>query len=185
MSKPRPNSPLKTQTEDRQREIIDYMLKHTLMETRAWLQEDGLNTSTAALSQFWSWWHLRQGFEELEADTQNFADFLKQARPDLDEAGMHNYAQQYFTTKAIKLGDQDAYLAMTSAKHKAMVDVEKLKVEKERLQMDQQKFRRETCALFVEWFNDKRAREIVESGASRADQIKQLYATMFPEETQQ
>lgn len=41
------------------------------------------------------------------------------------------------------------------------------------------KFQQETCEKFLAWYQDQRARDIAESGASNADKIAQLRATYY------
>lgn len=46
----------------------------------------------------------------------------------------------------------------------------------------EEKFRRETCSLFLEWRTNEEANRIASSGASHAEKLDQLYLTMFGKE---
>lgn len=50
------------------------------------------------------------------------------------------------------------------------------------LSLDQERFKRETCELFLKWSADQRAKEIAGGQASNADKIEQLGQLMFGEE---
>lgn len=55
---------------------------------------------------------------------------------------------------------------------------DKVRQKDEDLNLQRDKFARETCVLFFKWFGDKRAREIAESTSSNAEKIaalRQLY----------
>jgi hypothetical protein len=47
------------------------------------------------------------------------------------------------------------------------------------LELQREKFQRETCRLFLEWYGDKRAQEIAGSDASNEDKIARLRQTYF------
>jgi hypothetical protein len=50
------------------------------------------------------------------------------------------------------------------------------------IDLARQKFRRQTCELFLKWYDDKRAKDIVESRSSNAEKLEQLGQTLFGEE---
>ncbi|HUB67463.1 MAG TPA: hypothetical protein VL981_08270 [Candidatus Methylacidiphilales bacterium] len=52
----------------------------------------------------------------------------------------------------------------------------------EKLDLERKKFQRETCALFLQWYDDKKAREIVESSGGNAEKIEQLGRAIFGED---
>lgn len=59
--------------------------------------------------------------------------------------------------------------------------MEHLKIEQKReeLGLAKDKYRRETCELFLKWRSDQRASEIADSGASNSEKIDRLMQTMF------
>lgn len=63
-----------------------------------------------------------------------------------------------------------------------MVDIQRRRAvqAEEKLKLEQQKFARQTAELFLKFYEDKRAREIVEKKGPRTAQIEQLRQLMFP-----
>lgn len=64
--KVRTDAKLKMLPKERQSDIANHLLHHTLDQTKAWLRASGLNTSSASLSEFLSWYRLGQHFQESE-----------------------------------------------------------------------------------------------------------------------
>jgi len=102
MKKPRADSHLKTLPPERQRTIIDALQTRKLAEVRADLRQDGIETSSAALSEFWAWWHLREQFQDAESSVQTLCKLLKDQRPDMPEEQLADYGQQVFSLLALK-----------------------------------------------------------------------------------
>jgi hypothetical protein len=57
-----------------------------------------------------------------------------------------------------------------------------LDLKKEQIDLDRKRYQRQTCELFVKWYADARAKEIVESRDSNSDKIEQLGQKMFGED---
>lgn len=58
-----------------------------------------------------------------------------------------------------------------------------LKRKQRELELNEQRFQRETCRLFIEWSADARARELAESGGvAMEEKIRRLKEMMFPED---
>jgi|SRR5579884_271193 len=169
--KPRGDSPLRTLPEERQAEIIALMKKHTTAKVRAMLIKDGLTVSTGALSDFFSWWHLRQQFTQNQSDVSTLLEQLKKAQPELSEKQLFNYGQQVFSLLAMKTENPEIWTW-----------VQKTRQKEEELQIERQKFRRETCKLFIEWVANEEAKKIANSTASNADKIEALGKKMFGED---
>jgi hypothetical protein len=55
-------------------------------------------------------------------------------------------------------------------------------VQRGRLALDRQRFRRQTCELFIQWFEDQRAKDVLEGEWSNAEKIEQLGRQMFGED---
>lgn len=51
-----------------------------------------------------------------------------------------------------------------------------------RLALDNKKFMRETCALYLKWHDDQRAKEIAASSGTNSEKIERLGQTMFGED---
>lgn len=185
--KPRADARLKTLPEERQQQIIEHMGAHKLAETRAWLRQDGVETSSAALSLFWDWWHLRKQFTQDEETAATILEELKREVPNLTEAELDELGQRTFSLLAIRRQDADAFVKVRSARSHAQLEIEKLKLREkaearmqEALGLQRKKFQRETVELFLTWLKDKRAVEIAENtGLKRKDQIEALGQSMF------
>jgi len=138
--KPRSDSPLGALPEDRQRAIVDYMRGHSLTDTRAWLRKDGFDTSEAALSRFWSSWHLREAVNEAKNDTEEFLELAKKQFPELDQAQLDQFGSAFFQMRAIKAGDAETYLALSTAKHRGQMDKLKFEQKEKQLELEREKF---------------------------------------------
>lgn len=83
---------------------------------------------------------------------------------------------------------QDVVAAVASlragdiAQQRAGIDQAKLKQKDEELALAREKFRRETCELFIRWATDQRAIEAATSGGDNAAKIERLGELMFGEE---
>lgn len=168
--KPRADSKLKTLPEERQAVIAEYALGHSLAETVAWLREDGLVTSGAALSEFLSWHRLSHQLKRNESTVAQLLSHLRQERGMSDEE-LQKAGQAFFSALAIEQQDSKAwFLSQQTA------------LKKEQLNLDRQKFQRETCSLFLKWSEDRKAREIAVSGATQTEKIERLGQLMFGED---
>src|SRR5437867_1749330 len=88
-TKSRPDSKLKVLSEERQDEIAQFALEHSLDETVRWLAETGLETSRPALSRFLSWYRLRQQMDRSEASIRELLSELAQEDPTLTPERLH------------------------------------------------------------------------------------------------
>lgn len=180
--KPRSDAKLKGLPEERQEAIAEYARDHSLADTVAWLKDDGLVTSTRAVSEFLSWFGLRRRFQVCEQDSLTLIDLLKEKRPQMDEAERESWASEFFQMQAIKMNDPETYLAFSSARFKGEMEKEKLRIKQEALELSKAKFQRETCGLFLEWAERKEAIEVARSGATHAEKIDRLGTLMFGED---
>ncbi len=62
---------------------------------------------------------------------------------------------------------------------KLLVEGKKVEQKSEDLSLQREKFQRETCALFLKWSEDQRAKTISTAATSNTDKIEQLGALMF------
>lgn len=64
-----------------------------------------------------------------------------------------------------------------------MVEISRQRAEQAetKLKLELDKFARTTCELYLKWYDDQRAKEVVTSGAPRAEQIERLRQLMFPD----
>jgi len=186
--KPRCDSVLKNLPPERQREVIDLLNEKGLKQTKQHLAQDGIKTSVGALSEFFSWWSLRQQFQLLEQDTVTMMELLRKQAPELSEEKVETYGNAFFQLEAIKQSDPKTFLNYRTARHKAKMD--RLKFDQrekqiaqkdQQLALDEKKFQRDTCELFVTWAQDQRARQIVEGPESNDAKTEQLGQLIFGE----
>lgn len=144
---------------------------NTLAKTLKWLRADGTETSIGALSEFLSWYAARQRALHREQRIQAWLELEKLDHPELSDEELFLRGQRKFQILSIADEDPDAW-----------AKIQKTGRDKEQSFLDRQKFKRESLELFVKWFEDKRAKEILSSGSSRAEQIKRLDQLMFPQD---
>ncbi len=187
--KPRADSKLKTLPEDRQAAIAEYARSHSLSDVVTWLRADGLATSSAALSVFLSWWGLQQQFKQDDATTESLLEELKREIPGLTEQQLDELGQRTFSLLSIRNQDLEGFVSIRSARAKAELEKAKLELRQqaetrlgEGLKLQQQKFQRETCNLFLQWAEDQRVKQITTGNASNSDKIEQLGQLMFGED---
>jgi hypothetical protein len=166
--KPRSDSKLKTLPEDRQAEIVAYAAAKSLAETVQWLRDDGLQTSAAALSEFLSWYQLRQQLKRNESTVETLLEKLQTSRPDWTADQLEKAGQAFFSALAIEQQDSLTWKRIQDSKLKLGI-----------LQLNRERFQAQTCELFLRWFKEKKARDIAESNLSNADKIAALRQTYF------
>jgi hypothetical protein len=134
-------------------------------------QEFGLARppSDTALSRWWSDWPLRRAFLGF-GDLAEQAQALLRDTPDLrlDVGQIEAVGQAVFTAAAVKAQDADTFATLRKLGQK----------DKDQA-LDQQRFQRETCGLFLAWSADQRAREIAAGSGSQAEKIEALGRTIF------
>ena len=105
-------------------------------------------------------------------------ELLRQKRPQMDEAEREAWANEFFQMQAIKGGDAHTFLAFSTARFKAEIEKEKLKIQQRDLQLKERKF----VTLVLKVIEDQRAHEVARSNASDAEKIDQLGQLMFGED---
>jgi hypothetical protein len=166
--KPRSDSRLKTLPPARQEQIADYASSHSLQDTRAWLSSDGLKTSVAALSEFLSWWSLKQQLSRNEQTVEQVLEQLKRTRPDLTEEELFSAGQSFFSALAIEQRDA-----------KTWKRTQDLRLKRQAMELEEQKFQRETVGMFIDWAKDQQAVAMATSNLSHSDKIERLGQLMF------
>lgn len=168
--KPRADSVLKTLPEDRQAAIVDYARDHSLPETVAWLRADGLRTSATALSLFLSWFGLQQQLRRNESTVEVLLQKAMTTRPDWTPEQIQQTGQAFFSALALEQQDSKIWYL-----------TQQVGLKKEQLNLDRQKFQRETVELFLKWRQDKQAEVIASSNAPHAEKIESIGKQMFGE----
>jgi len=184
--KPRGDSKLKSLPEERQAAIFEHLRENTYRKTLQWLREDGVETSIRALSEFFAWYPLRRQFLEDETTTEALVDQLKKEVGGLSEEQLDALGQRTFSLLAIRRQDTNAFVKVRSARFKAELETAKLQLREKAearlsrsLELQRQKFRRETTELYLKWFEDRKAREIASSSVTNSDKIERLGQLMF------
>ncbi len=184
----RTDSKLKTLPEERQAAIIEFLREHSLADTRAWLRADGLSTSSTALSDFLSWYRLRRQFQEDESTTETLLEQLKAQIPDLTEEQLDELGQRTFSLLAIRDKDLSGFVQVRSARARGQIEKAKIQLReaaearlREGLELAQERFRRETVELYVEWSADERSKTILALPISNELKIQELGRHHFGE----
>jgi hypothetical protein len=103
--KPRSDSALKTLTPARQQAIADHAATHSLTDTVAWLRDDGVTTSVAALSNFLSWYHLEQRLSRNQTVVETLITDIHRQHPKLPQDQLFDIGQSFFSALAIETQD--------------------------------------------------------------------------------
>lgn len=140
-------------------------------EALPWLRkEHGIKSSTGSLSDFLSWYSARL----LSRDRhQRVLALLEKDRAtgQFSDEELFQRGQRFFAE--LTIAEEDA---------KGWASVHKTTTDRQSLDLDRKKFKRETLELFVKWSADKRAAEILSSGATHEEKLKALDQTLFPED---
>jgi len=146
--KPRGDSVLKTLPSARQDVIAEHAQSHKLAETAAWLKADGLKVSANQVSQFLSWYVLRQQLRQNESTVQELLADLKLEQPDITPEQLDSAGQMFFTALSIEQKDASSFVNVRSSRSRAILELEKLSLRKQsearhqqKLEFDKEKFK--------------------------------------------
>ena len=162
---------LKTLPQRRQSDILDYARDHSLADTLKWVREQGVQTSGTALSAFLSWHRLREQLMANDSTVKSILECLKSSNPKFTAEQLQIAGQAFFSALAIEQQDAQAWMW-----------TQQTSIKKEQLALERQKFQRETAELFIKWFEDKRAKDVLSGTTDNADKIEKLGELMFGEE---
>jgi len=112
------------------------LARSTIRAVKKQLALDGINTGVRALSEFFSWWQLRQVFTQAAADTKNFSEMARKSLPDLPREKLDLLADLHFNLASCPGGDPRLFLAFKSAKHKEVMDRMKFDQAGRKLKLD-------------------------------------------------
>jgi hypothetical protein len=129
--KPSSLSVLKTLPEERQAEIFarcNLPAKDGggYANVRRWLAEDGIKTSEAALSYWYTSWPLHIQKRQDESTTEELLGWLKENVQGITEEQLDELGQRTFSLLAIRDKDTDAFVKVRSARSKAALEKAKL-----------------------------------------------------------
>ena len=182
----RADAKLKTLPAERQAAIVEHLLAHKLSETAAWLKEDGLSTSPAALSEFLSWYQLRRQFLEDESTTETLIEQLKKELPGLTEEQVDELGQRTFSLLAIRRQDLGGFVKVRSARTKAQFEREKIELRRqaeerhrEEFGFEREKWVQESCDKILQAAGDAQTRAIAEMAVPNEEKIRLLRKHWF------
>lgn len=161
MRKPRSDSKLKTLPAERQAQIVEWLETPKsdaspggIALALEQLAADGLKTSAAALSDFYSWWRLQRDFEEAESHAQEFKDLLKGSNLALTTGQLEAAGNLIFTKEALKNRDGKGFqdiqylrLAQDTAKSRAALEEKKIQLAERRVKVAERKLEQLKGAL--------------------------------------
>lgn len=159
---------LKNMAEEKQREIIEYARENSNEQTRDWLEGQNIAVTISALVEFKLWWQLREQFRTAEVSTQTLIELLQETLPPLSDEQITIYGQKVFTLLALKQQDAGEW-----------VRLQKLELDRRKMELDEQKFNQRTCELFLKWYEDKRVLEIAGAQVPQAVKVERLGELLF------
>lgn len=141
MKKPRSDATLKTLPEDRQEQIIGWIdtpksetTPGGYQHAREQLAADGIKCGISALSDFYSWWHLRQFYSEAANFAEDQAKLMKDFDPaDTDRA--EAFGDHCFLQLAMKAQSTKDFVALRSIRETSKHRVLKERMETKRLEI--------------------------------------------------
>lgn len=127
--KPALRSPLRRLPEEAQTALIERLKNHPHEQVRRWVRrKHGFTPSIAALSGFWSWWHLKQVFNQTAARVDATLEKLKTACPEIPEEKLADLSHAAFTL-----------LALETQNTKDWARTEKLRLQRRQLEIERRK----------------------------------------------
>jgi hypothetical protein len=153
---------------------------------RKWLAQDGLKTSQASLSDFFSWYPLQQQFRADEVTTESLLEQIKAEVQGLTEEQLDEIGQRTFSLLAIRRQDLDGFVNVRSARTKAQLEKAKLKLRERaedrmslKLKMEMDKRLDAACEKLLDAATRAKADEINASSMSQAEKIKAMRQEYF------
>ena len=149
----------------------------TYKQAAKWLDGYGIKASSNALQTFYHSLDMRLRYASLQA-----AQLSEEKTPgDIEAKTKERIAQTMFELAYLPLAEnQKLQLIALQQNKEGMQGTYELK--KAKLDLDRQKFQRLTVKNFLDWYEDKTAREIATSNLSQADKIERLGQAMFGED---
>lgn len=138
-------------------------------------QEWGVRSSKAALTHFW---RKVVAPRRLRQSAQAAGAVIESA----EGSGMifEGAAREALRQKTFEiLADPDTDAKTLAVFYGLMQEGQKLQLKREEVEISKAKFQRTTCELFLKWYKDKRAQEIVASGTTQSEMIEVLGRAMF------
>ena len=149
-------------------------------QAQKWLEGYGIKASITALSGFFNSLPMRTRYASLVAAQQ--AETAKAELPaDIEGATRERIAQTMFELSHLNLSENHKLQLIALQQNKdGMAGNYELK--KAKLELDRIKTQRLVIKGFLDWYDDKTAREIASSNLSQSDKIEKLGQAMFGED---
>jgi hypothetical protein len=177
MKKVRPESKLKTLSEETQETL--WQLLNVAMdgrenpmtydEARAWLLADhGVSTSNAAMSEWYSWYGLRQRMERAQERASQAQTKALALDPSLDASHLERLGQMVFTAETLEDGNVKGFVELLKLKAKE----QERELKRQSLELDA----RRVALLEQKAAMADAAKEIVNSDASEEEKSAKMKA---------
>jgi hypothetical protein len=161
--KPRIDAKLKMLPEERQASIFAKLQAVGYVATLEWLKSDGFSTSLGALSEFQSWYVLRQQLARNESTVAQVLEDLKSSNPALSQQELDVAGQLFFSALAIQEKDSLTWKRIKDAHTKS-----------EALKLAREEFEYQTCEKILKAVHDKETNRIVELNIPNEEKIRLL-----------
>jgi len=205
VSKPKGNKPRKVRRDSRlkalpveQRALIAGWLAEDGAPSclQRMLSELGIKSNQTSLYEAIAYWEVQEKFSTVQAKAIALAQNEADTKGKMSVEEMEEAIDRHFILQAAEAKDSDLYTKLRTlriqdqaAKSGGRIAMEKLRHSQRKLEQKDRdfklleaKFRRDTAELFLDWSSDQKAKDIVASGASRAEKIEALGQAMFGED---
>jgi hypothetical protein len=142
--KHRGDSKLKTLKEPMQLVIIEKMKEGKIFDVIKWVRaECGISTSGGALSEFWSWWHLRQQVQRAQQRSGNFEEMLRARQGELGmtEDEIIAFGNRMFIEQGVESGDAKLYAAILDRVLQKRFGETNARLKERKLQLDERRIK--------------------------------------------
>jgi hypothetical protein len=152
--KPRADARLKTLPEEGQARLNEFLRDGSYADGVTFCAEEfGVETSAAALSEFYSWYGLRARFRRAKSRSRQVMDELRNRDPEVDADALADAGNQVFMMEAMESGNPK-FWAMVMRQFvslkKARTDVEKLEMQIREYEEKREKAKAEVEAALTE-----------------------------------
>lgn len=132
----------------------------------------GLSLEPALVTRFREYVRYLRSIDAQEDRLEMIREHYRELYPEETDEQINERGLRFFKQESIAIGDRAGFLSVLTAQTKA-------KFKEQELTLAYEKFAMESCALFLKWYADQKAREIAESNVSNADKITQLRQLYF------
>lgn len=140
--KPRSDSKLKGLPPARQEQIVEWATTPKsetcvggLAFAREQLAKDGLKVSVRALSEFLSWWRLRERYSSAEERAQQLQELLQGKSEALSPEQIRKLGHALFTMEAVEAGDAKTFVGLEQLRLDQVNSETKASIEERKLQL--------------------------------------------------